>query len=104
MRALRRARREASSLLPYLATPTPAPPHKGEGKEGKALRALFALVLPVIDQIVDHGGIGQRGSVAEIAVLVLGDLAQDAAHDFSRARLRQARGESDEMGRLRQRR
>jgi hypothetical protein len=46
--------------LPYLATPTPAPPHKGEGKEKerKELRALFALVLPIVDQIVHHGGIG----------------------------------------------
>src|SRR4051794_34378648 len=41
------------------------------------LRA-FLLVLPVLHQIVDHRRIGQGRGVAQIAVLVLGDLAQDA--------------------------
>src|ERR1700733_6771668 len=36
-------------------------------------------VLPVADEVVDHGGIGERRGVAEICRLVLGDLAQDAA-------------------------
>jgi len=71
-------------------------PHAGRRKR---LGALLALVLPVVDQIVDHGGIRQGRGVAEIAELVLGDLAQDAAHDFSRTRLRQARRELDEIGR-----
>src|SRR6516162_5606928 len=46
----------------------------------EVLRAL--LVLPVGDEIVDHSRIGQRRGVAEIGELVLGDLAQDAAHDL----------------------
>src|ERR1700734_707830 len=53
----------------------------------KNSRALF--VLPVGDEIVDYGGVRERRGVTEIAVLVLGDLAQDAAHDLARARLRQ---------------
>ena len=57
------------------------------------------LVLPVVHQIVDHRRIGQRRGVAEIAVFVLGDLAQDAAHDLAGARLRQAGRELDQVGR-----
>src|SRR5216683_3753506 len=41
------------------------------------------LVLAVLYQIVDHGGIRQRRGVAETSRLVLGDLAQDAAHDLA---------------------
>src|SRR5262249_57094965 len=40
------------------------------------------LVLPVADEVVDHRGVGERRGVAEIAVLVFGDLAQDSAHDL----------------------
>src|SRR5207247_4593047 len=56
-------------------------------------------VLPVADEILDHGRVGQRRGVAEIAVLVLGHLAQDPAHDLARARLRQAGRELNEIGR-----
>src|SRR2546430_1114869 len=58
-----------------------------------------ALVLPVVDEVVDHGRIGERRGVAQRAVIVLGDLAQDAAHDLAGARFRQARRELDEVGR-----
>ena len=51
------------------------------------------------DEIVDHGGIRQGRGVAEAARLVLGDLAQDAAHDLAGAGLRQARCELDLVGR-----
>ncbi len=42
-----------------------------------------ALALVATPQVVDHGGIGERRGVAKRAELVLGDLAQDSAHDFS---------------------
>src|SRR3984957_2406350 len=61
------------------------------------LRALF--ILTVVDQIVDHGRIGERRGVAEIAEFVLGDLAQEAAHDLARACLRQIGRKLDEIGR-----
>jgi hypothetical protein len=46
-------------------------------------------------QRIHHVRIGQRGGVADLVGLVLGDLAQDAAHDFAGARLRQAGRELD---------
>src|SRR5499427_8464826 len=57
------------------------------------------LVLPVADEIVDYGRIGERRGVAEIAVLVFRDLAQNPAHNLSRARLRQSGRELNEIGR-----
>jgi len=36
-----------------------------------------------VDEIVDHGGVDQGRGVAEIAELVLGDLAQDSARPFA---------------------
>src|SRR5215471_4568978 len=62
-------------------------------------RSVALLVLPVVDEIIDHGGVGERRGVTEVAVFVLGDLAQDAPHDLARARLRQAWRELDEIGR-----
>src|SRR5262249_9711882 len=52
-----------------------------------------ALVLPVVDEVVHHGRLGQGGGIPEVGEVVLGDLSQDAAHDLAGARLRQARGE-----------
>jgi hypothetical protein len=43
-----------------------------------SLRWRTLLVLPVLHEVVDHGGIGQRRGVAEAGRFVLGDLAQDA--------------------------
>ena len=40
-------------------------------------------------QDFDDVRIGERGGVANLIRLAFGDLAQDAAHDFTRARLRQ---------------
>jgi cyclopropane-fatty-acyl-phospholipid synthase len=40
-------------------------------------------VLPVDDEVVDDGRIGQRRGIAECAEIVLGDLAQDAPHDLA---------------------
>src|SRR5215469_15600479 len=57
------------------------------------------LVLPVADEIVNPWRVGERRGVAEIAVLVFGDLAQNPAHDLSRARLRQTGGELNEIRR-----
>jgi hypothetical protein len=56
-----------------------------------ALRAVA--VLPVVDEVVEHGGVGERRGVAEIAAVVRGDRAQDAAHDLFRSRLRRVAGE-----------
>src|SRR4051794_19127270 len=57
------------------------------------------LVLPVLDEVVDHAGIGQGRGVAQAARLVLGDLAQDAAHDLAGARFWQTRCELNLVGR-----
>jgi hypothetical protein len=59
------------------------------------LIASSLLVLPVLDQVIDNRGVGQRRGVAQRAEIVLGDLAQDTAHDLARTRLRQARRELD---------
>src|SRR5207302_629122 len=56
-------------------------------------------VLPVADEILDHGRVCEGRGVAEIAVLVFRNLAQDPAHDLARARLRQAGRELNEIGR-----
>ena len=55
--------------------------------------------MPVIDEIIDHGRIGQRRGVAEVAILVFGNLAQDSSHDLARAGFRQAWCELDQIGR-----
>ena len=43
----------------------------------------------IAHQVVDHRRIGQRRGVAEVGEIVLGDLAQDPAHDLAGAGLRQ---------------
>src|SRR5712692_1241695 len=48
------------------------------------------LVLAVLDQIVDYCRIRQRRGIAEASRLVLGDLAQDAAHDLDGTGFRQS--------------
>src|SRR5262249_266928 len=80
---------------------------RGQARGGESCRAgrrvrplsVRLLVLPVADEVVDHGRVAERRGVAEIAVLVFGDLAQNSAHDLSRARLRQAGRELNEIGR-----
>src|SRR5688572_9345830 len=57
------------------------------------------LILPVGDQIVDDSWIGKRRCIAERAEVVLGNLAQDAAHDLARAGLGQTRRELYLVGR-----
>ena len=47
-----------------------------------------AAVYPVFDEVLDNRGIGQGRDVAKIPKIVLGDFAQDAAHDLARAGLR----------------
>src|SRR6185312_7987243 len=59
-------------------------------KAMRVLRCRGFAVLPILDEVVDHGRIGQRRGVAQAARLVLGDLAQDAAHDLAGACLWQA--------------
>ena len=57
------------------------------------------LVLPVVDKVIDHRRIGERRGVAQIAELILGDLAQNSPHDLARACFRQAGRELDQVGR-----
>ena len=45
-------------------------------------------ILPVIDQVIDHSWVGQRRGIAKIIDFIRRHLAQDAAHDFTRTRLR----------------
>src|SRR5258706_8341651 len=45
------------------------------------------LVLAMLDQIVDHGGVGQGRGVAQTSRLVLGDLAPETRHHFCAAGL-----------------
>src|SRR6202048_3128892 len=96
-------------LLPQIPKTTNAvsPPHPAlradlSRKRGEVLESLLhpraLLVLPVRDEIVDDGGIGQCRGIAEASRLVLGDLAQDAPHDLAGARLAQAWRELDLVG------
>ena len=55
-------------------------------------------VHPVCNQVVYYRRLGERRGVAEGAEVVLGDLAQDAAHDLARTGLRQAGRPLDEVG------
>src|SRR5262245_13170839 len=65
---------------------------------GGLLRRRALLVLTVLDEIANHRGIGERRGVAKARGIILGDLAQDAAHDLAGARLRQAGGKLDQIG------
>src|SRR5689334_13965784 len=67
-------------------------------RRSQMLRRGALLVLAVLDEIVDHRGIGQRRGVAEARGLVLSDLAQDAAHDLAGARLGKPGCELDQIG------
>jgi hypothetical protein len=71
-------------------------------KDGASRRldALLVLTaLAILDEIIDHGGIGERRGIPEASGFVLRDLAQDAAHDFAGTGLWQARRELDLVGR-----
>mmetsp|Transcript_21664 Transcript_21664/g.51386 ORF Transcript_21664/g.51386 Transcript_21664/m.51386 type:complete len:326 (+) Transcript_21664:42-1019(+) len=56
-----------------------------------------------LDELVDHAGVGEGRDIAELglvhALAAGGDLAQDAAHDLARARLRQGGRPLDDVGR-----
>src|SRR6185312_10336448 len=56
-------------------------------------------VHPVVDQVAHDRRIGQGRDIAELIMLVGGDLPEDAAHDLARARLGQSRRPLDEIGR-----
>jgi len=47
--------------------------------------ALTGCVLAIVDQILDHCGIGKRRGVTEICKVVFGDLSEDATHDLAGA-------------------
>lgn len=46
-------------------------------------------ILVILHNVLDHRRVCQRRYVAQLVVLVSGDLAQDSAHDLTRARLGQ---------------
>ena len=69
-------------LLPWQHKPIHLLPHVS------GIAFPLGAVLPIFHEVVHDRGISERGSVAEVSVLILGDLAQDAAHDLARARLR----------------
>jgi len=69
------------------ANKTPSPQGGGEGTYG-------LLVGTIVYQFIHHRGVGE---VAEVAQVILGDLAQDAAHDLAGAGLGQARGKLDHV-------
>src|SRR6056297_4257084 len=64
-----------------------------------AMAARSVAVHPVLDQLVDNAGVGQCRGVAKAAIVVLGNLAQDTAHDLARTGLGQTRGPLDEVRR-----
>src|SRR5262249_56385186 len=78
----------------YASTATPRnrsrPPPLCSGR----LPAVLFLVVRLEPR--DDPGIGERRRVAER--LAFGDVAEQATHDFSRARLREIRGEPDVVG------
>jgi hypothetical protein len=58
--------------------------------DGRTLRVeplAVASVHAVVNEVINHRGIGQGRGVAGLVVLVGGDLTQDAAHDFAGAGL-----------------
>src|SRR5687767_2148854 len=50
-------------------------------------------IAPPLDQAVDEAGIGQCRCIAKRAVIVLGDLPEDPAHDLARPGLGERGGE-----------
>src|SRR5882762_8849452 len=65
---------------------------------GKAADPLPHAVHAVVDEIIDDGRVGEGRDIAQLVVLVGGDLAQDAAHDLAGAGLRQVRGPLQQVG------
>ncbi len=49
----------------------------------------------VVDNLLDHGGVGQGAHVAEVVVLIGGNFPENTAHDFARSRLRQSGADLD---------
>src|SRR5690348_15691192 len=88
---------------PITAAESREKPARRELKPPRSLGAAFCLggrlVLAVRDQVVDNSRIGKRRGVAQRAEVVLGDFAQDAAHDLAGAGLRKTRCKLDLVGR-----
>ena len=53
------------------------------------------LCVGAVADLLDDGGVGERGGVAELAAL--GDVAEESAHDLAGAGLRQVVGEDDRL-------
>ena len=71
----------------------------GPGLDPILRRLGFPAILAFFDEVGDHRWFGQRRDIAEIAEIVLGDLAQDSPHDLAGASLRQSWRELNEIRR-----
>src|SRR5215212_4075457 len=84
-------------MSPWLFTPgtdpssPPTPDPSGPGARRRSAFGGCALL-----DLLDHGRVGERGRVAELALF--GDVAQQAAHDLAAPRLRELRREDDVRG------
>src|SRR5215212_6967544 len=88
-------------MSPWLFTPGTGPSSRPRpDPSGPAARRRSALGGCALLDLLDHGRIGERGRVAELALLC--DVAQQAAHDLSAPGLRELRRE-DDVRRLRDR-
>src|SRR4051812_16845902 len=72
-------------------------PHSAPAAEPSAgLVLLLLALLHLALELLHHVRVAERRDVAEL--LALGDVAQQAAHDLARARLRQVVGPDDALG------
>src|SRR5690349_10820619 len=54
-------------------------------------------ILPVVDEILNDAGVGQRRGIAQRPIVVFGDLAQNPPHDLAGSGLGQPRRELDHI-------
>src|ERR1700693_4917358 len=73
--------------------------HRNQRRPAHAVSPWRLLARMLTDQLLDHGGVGQRRDVPELIGFVGGDLAQNSSHDLAGARLRQPWRPLDDIGR-----
>src|SRR5690606_20417022 len=77
----------SSSMRACVPLPAPGGPSRIRTAGTFAPLIRSGPVHAVADEVVDHRRVGQRRGVPQRAEVVLGDLAQNAAHDLARAGL-----------------